>query len=50
MRSLLFTHLYIEEKIRIDHIRSVGKQAIILISEIAITYQVVKRFRRRVGE
>ena len=41
------TLVYIEI---IDHILSMGKQAIVLIPEIALTYQTVKRFRRRFGD
>lgn len=40
------TLVYIEI---IDQIVSMGKQAIVLIPEIALTYQTVKRFRRRFG-
>lgn len=40
------TLVYIEI---IDRIVSMGKQAIVLIPEIALTYQTVKRFRRRFG-
>lgn len=40
------TLVYIEI---IDRIVSMGKQAIVLIPEIALTYQTVKRFRKRFG-
>lgn len=40
------TLVYIEI---IDRIMAMGKQAIVLIPEIALTYQTVKRFRRRFG-
>lgn len=41
------TLVYIEI---IDSILKMGKQAIVLIPEIALTYQTVKRFRRRFGD
>ena len=41
------TLVYIE---MIEHILEKGKQAIVLIPEIALTYQTVKRFRRRFGD
>ena len=41
------TLVYIEI---IDEIIKQGKQAIVLIPEIALTYQTVKRFRRRFGD
>lgn len=41
------TLVYIEI---IDEILKLGKQAIVLIPEIALTYQTVKRFRQRFGE
>ena len=41
------TLVYIE---MIEHILEKGKQAIVLIPEIAFTYQTVKRFRRRFGD
>ena len=41
------TLVYIEI---IDSILSMGRQAIVLIPEIALTYQTVKRFRRRFGD
>ena len=41
------TLVYIEI---IDRIVSKGKQAIVLIPEIALTYQTVKRFRQRFGD
>lgn len=41
------TLVYIEI---IDRIVSEGKQAIVLIPEIALTYQTVKRFRKRFGD
>ena len=41
------TLVYIEI---IDRIIQMGKQAIVLIPEIALTYQTVKRFRRRFGD
>lgn len=40
------TLVYIEV---IDRIVAMGKQAIVLIPEIALTYQTVKRFRKRFG-
>ena len=40
------TLVYIEV---IDKIVAMGKQAIVLIPEIALTYQTVKRFRKRFG-
>ena len=40
------TLVYIEV---IDRIVSMGRQAIVLIPEIALTYQTVKRFRKRFG-
>lgn len=40
------TLVYIE---MIDKMLQMGKQAIVLIPEIALTYQTVKRFRRRFG-
>lgn len=40
------TLVYIEV---IDRIVSMGKQAVVLIPEIALTYQTVKRFRKRFG-
>lgn len=40
------TLVYIE---MIDRIVAMGKQAIVLIPEIALTYQTVKRFRKRFG-
>lgn len=40
------TLVYIEI---IDRIVAMGKQAIVLIPEIALTYQTVKRFRKRFG-
>lgn len=41
------TLVYIE---MIDRIVAMGKQAIVLIPEIALTYQTVKRFRKRFGD
>ncbi len=41
------TLVYIEV---IDRIVAMGKQAIVLIPEIALTYQTVKRFRKRFGD
>ena len=41
------TLVYIEI---IERILEMGKQAIVLIPEIALTYQTVKRFRRRFGD
>lgn len=41
------TLVYIEI---IERMLSMGKQAIVLIPEIALTYQTVKRFRRRFGD
>ena len=41
------TLVYIEI---IDRIISMGRQAIVLIPEIALTYQTVKRFRKRFGD
>lgn len=41
------TLVYIEI---IERMLSLGKQAIVLIPEIALTYQTVKRFRRRFGD
>ncbi len=41
------TEVYME---MIDHVISAGKQAIVLIPEIALTYQVVLRFYRRFGD
>lgn len=41
------TLVYIEI---IEHILLMGKQAIVLIPEIALTYQTVKRFRQRFGD
>lgn len=40
------TEVYME---MIDHVLSVGRQAIVLIPEIALTYQTVMRFYRRYG-
>ncbi len=41
------THVYIEI---IDHVVSKGKQAIMLIPEIALTFQTVMRFHERFGD
>ena len=41
------TLVYIEV---IDRLVAMGKQAIVLIPEIALTYQTVKRFRKRFGD
>ena len=41
------TEVYIEA---IEHVISKGKEAIVLIPEIALTYQTVKRFRHRFGD
>ena len=41
------TLVYIEV---IEKITAMGKQAIVLIPEIALTYQTVKRFRKRFGD
>ncbi len=41
------TLVYIEI---IDKVIAMGKQAIVLIPEIALTYQTVKRFRKRFGD
>ena len=41
------TEVYME---MIDHVLSVGRQAIVLIPEIALTYQTVMRFYRRYGD
>ncbi len=41
------TLVYIEV---IEQIAAMGKQAIVLIPEIALTYQTVKRFRKRFGD
>lgn len=41
------TLVYIEI---IEHVLNQGKQAIVLIPEIALTYQTVKRFRNRFGD
>ena len=41
------TLVYIEV---VDRIVAMGKQAIVLIPEIALTYQTVKRFRKRFGD
>lgn len=40
------TEIYME---LIDHVRSLGKQVILLIPEISLTYQTVMRFCRRFG-
>jgi len=41
------THIYIE---LIEHVIAKGKQAIVLIPEIALTYQTVLRFYQRFGD